>query len=80
MLDPTLPFTEEDFAFIRSRGTLYGSGDAWKTEADAASGFADGWSIVANGLRLKSVSEAEARKAAQVFMDAAWAEWHRSKG
>ena len=79
MLDPSHPFTKQDFAFIRSRGTLYGGSDAWQTEADAASGFADGWSIVAHGLRLKGVTDEEARKSAQVFMDAAWAEWHRRR-
>ncbi len=79
MLDPTQPFTDEDFAFICSRGTLYGSSDAWKTEAEAAAGFADGWSIVANMLHLKGVSEADARKAARVFTDAAWTEWRRDR-
>ena len=79
MLDPTRPFTEEDFAFIRRRGTLYGSGDTWKTRAEAAAGFADGWSLVANMLHMKGVTEEEARKAAQAFTDAAWAEWHRGR-
>ena len=79
MLDPAHPFTKEDFAFIRSRGTRYGGSDTWRTEADAAAGFANGWLIVANGLRLKGATEEEARKSAQVFMDAAWAEWHRRR-
>ena len=78
MLDPAHPFTEKDFAFIRNRGALYGSSDAWKTEADATAGFADGWSIIASMLHMKGVTEEEARKAAQVFTDAAWAAWRES--
>ena len=80
MLDPTQPFTDEDFAFIRGRGTLYGEGNVWKTESEAADAIADGWTLVANMLHAKGVSEADARKAARVFTDAAWAEWRRSRG
>lgn len=80
MLDPTQPFTDEDFAFIRGRGTLYGGGGVWKTQIEAADAVADGWTLVANMLHMKGVTEEEARKAARVFTDAAWAEWHRKTG
>ena len=45
MLDPTQPFTDEDFAFIRDSGALYGGDGIWKTQIEAADAIADGWTL-----------------------------------
>lgn len=79
MSDHLRPLTNHELAFIRDRGTNFGKGGVWQTKADAAEAFADGWLIVEDGLRAKGIAKNESQKAARIFTDAAWLEWHRNK-
>lgn len=79
MDSPRQSFSTEELGFIRGRGTLFAEGSSSWDEAEAKEMFADGWSIVANMLNMKAYSEAESRKAGQIFADAAWAEWYRQR-
>ena len=49
-------------------------GDTWKTESEAAAGYADILLLAANILHMKGVTQAGARRAAWAFTDAAWGE------
>lgn len=73
------PFTDDELAFIRDRGKRFGKGCAWQGKADAAEAFADGWLIVEGGLSAKGFAENQSQKAARIFTDAAWSEWHLNK-
>ena len=79
MSDHLRPLTDHELAFIRDRGTDFGKGGVWQRKADAAEAFADGWLIVEGGLRAKGIAKNDSQKAARIFTDAAWLEWHRNK-
>ena len=70
-------FSDEELAFICIRGVRFGKGCARQPKAEATEVFADGSMIIANMALEENSAEEKARKAADIFLEAAWAEWNR---